>query len=184
MAEFDIMPYKAAGGQHCRVASASIATAATFLKGEPVELDTAGDLIESTTEPSAAGGASINSAVIGIAMSGAALTSTEGSSDGTRASATSENVQLSYAIIQRGDEYILPSANFTKDNDATMDETPVVGDVGSLCNLRTDSGNWGISVNASGTALDFRLIGLLDINGLNIDTSGGTVTNMVIRCEV
>lgn len=188
MSEFDIMPYRAAGGQHCQVGSGSIASAASFLKGEPVELDTSGDLIESTDTPSAAGGVAINSAVIGIALSGAEATAVTFASDATRATAQSENVQLQYAIINRGDEFIIgtdsTNRRFTKDNDTTMDEIPVVGDLGSPCALRTSGGVWGISVNASATALDFRLIGLLDINGQNIDVSGGTVVNMIIRCEV
>ena len=184
MAEFDIMPYLAAGGQHCQVGSGSIEAVATFLKGEPVELDGDGDLIEASDEPDVSGAATIGSAGLGIAMSGAAATSIAGASDSTQATGETESVQLSYAEFQRGDQYVVPAANFGSDDDTSLNDTIAIGNKGDLCSLRTDGTDWGVNVHTDSSNRQFRIIQLTDANGLDTENSGGTIANIIIRCEV
>ena len=187
MAEFDIMPYLAAGGGHCQVGSGSIQSAASFLKGEPVELDADGDLIEASDEPDVSGSATIGSAALGIAMSGADVTALAGVYDiatPTRANAESENVQLAYVRFMRGDQYIVPAANFASDDDTSLNDTVAAANKGDLCSLRTDGTDWGICVHTDSSNRQFRIVGLGDANGLIADRSGGTITNIIIECEV
>ena len=51
MAAFDIMPFTSAHGGHTRVIAYPVNTAATFLVGEPVQIEAAGTIIESATLP-------------------------------------------------------------------------------------------------------------------------------------
>ncbi len=187
MAEFDIMPYLASGGGHCQVGSGSIASAESFLKGEPVELDSAGDLVEASDEPDVSGAAAIGMAAIGIAMSGADATALAGLRDVTsssRADAQSENVQLAFTQFIRGDEYVVQAANFGSDNDTSLNDTVAAANKGDLCALRTDGTDWGVNVNTNSSNRQFRIVNLLDVNGLNADDSGGAITSIIIRCEV
>ncbi len=187
MAEYDIMPYLASGGGHCQMGSGSIQASASFLKGEPVELDADGDLIEATDEPDVSGAATIGSAGLGIAMSGAAATAVNGLRDVTstsRADAESENVPLAFTQFQRGDEYIVPAARFTEADDTTFDGTVAAANRGDLCSLRTDGTDWGVCIHTDSSNRQFRIVQLLDVNGLNADDSGGTITQIIIRCEV
>ncbi len=190
MSEFDILPYRASGGGHCQINTSSVEGTATFLKGEPVEVDADGDLIECTTEPSVNG---LNSAdgtpleigdrIIGFALAGAASTA-EFASDGLQTTAETENVQLPYAEIHRGDQFIVPAARFTAADSDTMDGTVAAANVGDMCSLRVTGGVWGVCVHTTSLNRDFRIIELLDANGEIAARSGGAITQIIIRCEV
>ncbi len=187
MAENDILPYKAAGGGHCRVGSGSIDTSASFLKGEPVELDANGDLIEATDEPDVSGSAAIGSSGLGIAMSGAAATAIAGLRDVTstsRSDAQDENVQLAYTEFLKGDEYVIPAANFASDDNTSLNDTVAETNKGDLCSLRTDGTDWGVCVHTDSSNRQFRITQLLDADGLIAGQSGKAIANIIIRCEV
>ena len=187
MAEFDIMPYSGQGGQHCEVGSGSIDSAASFLKGEPVELDANGDLIEASDEPDVSGAAAIGSAGLGIAMSGASATAVAGLRDVTstsRSDAETENVQLSFVEFKRGDRYIVPAANFASDNDTSLNDTVAAGNKGDLCSLRTDGTDWGVCVHVDSSNRQFRITQLIDANGGIAQRTGLAINSIIIRCEV
>lgn len=184
MAEFDIMPYLAAGGQYCQAGSGSIEATASFLRGELVELNAAGDLIEATDEPDVSGAAAIGSAGLGIAMSGAAATSIDGASDGTQATGETENVQLAYTEFQRGDQYVTIAARFTSADNTTFDDTVAAANKGDLCSIRTDGTDWGICVHTDSSNRQFRITQLIDANGGIAERTGLAIDRIVFRCEV
>ncbi len=187
MSEFDIMPYLGQGGQYCQVGSGSIDTSASFLKGEPVELDANGDLIEASDEPDVSGGGAIGSSAMGIAMSGANATALAGLRDVTsssRANAQDENVQLSFSKFHRGDQYVLPAARFSLNDNASMDDTVLASHKGDLCSLRTTGGVWGICVHTDSSNRQFRIVQLMDANGGIAERTGLSINTIIIQCEV
>lgn len=187
MAEFDIMPYLGQGGQHCQASSGSIDTSASFLKGEPVELDANGDLVEASDEPDVSGGGAIGSSAMGIAMSGAdatALFGVRAGGAGTRAAAQDENVQLSFVEFKRGDRYVVQAANFASDDDTSLNDTVAAGNKGDLCSLRTDGTDWGVCVHTDSSNRQFRIVQLNDANGGIAERTGLAINTIIIRCEV
>ncbi len=187
MAEFDIMPYLGQGGQYCQVGSGSIDTSASFLKGEPVELDANGDLIEASDEPDVSGGGAIGNSAMGIAMSGANATALAGLRDVTsssRANAQDENVQLSYSKFKRGDQFVVQAANFASDDDTSLNDTVAAGNKGDLCSLRTDGTDWGICVHTDSSNRQFRIVQLKDANGGIAERTGLAINTIIIECEV
>ena len=190
MSEFDIMPYSAAGGQFSQIGSGRVDATATFLRGEPVEIDVDGSVIEASDEPSVTNylgstgaPAAIGGKAIGIALAGAVETGTNGSSDGTQATAQSEGVQVPYAQFHRGDLFVVPAERFTEADDTTFDGTVAAANVGDLCSLRTAGGIWGICVHTSSENRNFSVYKLLDANGEDAVAKSTTITQIVIRVE-
>ena len=190
MSEFDIMPYSSSGGQFSQIGSGRVDATATYLRGEPVEIDADGSVIEATDEPSVTNylgstgaPAAIGGKAIGIALAGAVATGVNGASDGLQATAETEGVQMPYAQFHRGDLFVLPAARFTEADDTTFNGTIASTEVGDLCSLRTAGGIWGICTNTASENRNFSVYKLLDADGKDAVAASSTIAHIVIRVE-
>jgi hypothetical protein len=178
MAKNDIRVHRSPHGGHVVIQHAQVDTAAPFLQGEAVLINTDGELSEAATEP----GANVPTELVGIAAVGAldAAKAHLGPSVGTVALLSDSGHQVGYYAFDNTTEF--ETDNFTSDDDAVLDGVPAEGDVGSLCNLRRSAGGgWGVSNNASGTNIDFVITRVLDARGDDVSVSGGTGVTVVFK---
>jgi len=185
MSEFDVMPYVAAGGQHCQIGSGRIDATDVYEKGDVVAIDVDGSIIEAGDEAAVDGsGAPGTTGTVGVALAGTADLVSAFSSDATQATAESEGVQVPYASFQRGDQFVLPAARFTEADDTTFDGTVAASNVGDLASLRTAGTTWGVCIHASSSNRHFRIVKLIDADGKDAVAAGTTIAHIVIRVEV
>ncbi len=162
MADLDIMPYKASGGQACRVVDAPLDGSASFLRGEPVIIDAGGAVNESGNDPDFG---TEGSALFGIAaVSAQGIADSRG--DGTIANSALEPVQV--YMIDLDVEFITRNLF---DSGATA--TYTAANIGDECNLELVSGSWGIDTTP--THANFIITGLLDADGKDAVLNSSTI---------
>ena len=164
MAARDILPFTSADGGHRRMLSARMDATADYDHGDVVAVAAAGDLVEASTEHDP--GATLG----GVAMMASQSVANARVGDKLLATAASRGETVSYIPFDFNEEFI--TENITADDDAVLDEVPLESQIGDLCNLRTGSGLWGISVHASGSALNFAVTQVLDANFKPVGVTG------------
>ena len=153
------------------IAHFPVAAASTFVAGEPVRLNTGGELVECSTDPAT------GNDILGVAMtSGDTVGATDpnGASrqllgsftPGTGFPVSGDMVPV---IVAGPDTWFLTS-NFDSTT-AGFGDTPAKTDVGDGAGLQLVTGTWGI---AMGGAQNVRVLQVLDANYNDIAYSGGT----------
>lgn len=176
MAARDILPFRSSGGGGARKYSARMDATADFDEGDVVAITAAGDVIESITEVDPA----VPTETVGIAAVASQSVANARTGDNLLATAATNGEQIQYYSWADTDtEWI--TSNITADDDAVLDEVPLESQIGDLCNLRTSSGDWGISVHASGDHRVFQITDVLDAEYKPVGISGNAGVHAVFR---
>ena len=172
MAKWDFRLWSHPLGEHGAIRYGKLASGQSFVAGEPVRLNTSGELVECS-----------DATATGTDLAGIAAASGDiaGSTDGTgsfRFKLGSFTPGTGYPVAGDLVPYYVPSpetlfitANFDAATDGTLD-TPVQTDVGDVCGIQLSSGVWSLS----GATDPFlcRVMDVLDVNYMPIALSGGT----------
>lgn len=162
MAKFDIMPFASSLGGTPRLVSVRLDATAAYEVGDVVAIAAAGDLAEAADEPD------VTTSLTGVAaVSAADVASRVGLS---LADAATAGHQAQFWIFDLDAEFI--TDQITADDDTTLDEVPLESQIGDLANLRLGSGEWGLSVHASGANRAFAITRVLDANKEDVGKSG------------
>jgi len=176
MARGDIMPFRTSLGGAARKYSARLDATADYDEGDAVAITAAGDLIESITEVDPA----VPTETVGIAANASTDVARARTADKLLATAaTNGEHNQYYAWADLDVEWI--TKNITADDDAVLDEVPLEAQIGDLCNLRTGSGLWGISVHASGDHRVFQITDVLDARKNSVSTTGAAGVYALFR---
>ena len=171
MAKGDIKSFTSAEGGHRRINHARLDATATYDEGDVVAVAAAGDLIEASSE------ADPGLVRIGVATGNPQSVANTAVGDKLLATAATAGFTNGFIEFTMGDEFI--TSNITADDDAVLDEIPLESQIGDLCNLRVGSGVWGISVHASGAALNFVVTRVLDAQLEDVGKSGNAGVHAV-----
>lgn len=169
MAKNDIVVWRSP--KELVVAHFPVAASSTFVAGEPVRLNTGGELVEATTDPAT------GNDLLGFAMvSGDTVGATDGNGAfrhkiGAFTPGTGYPVSRDQtAVVMPGPDVWFLTANFDATT-AGFGDTPAKTDVGDGAGLQLVSGTWGI---AKGGNQLVRILQVLDSNYNDIALSGGT----------
>jgi len=177
MAKGDIMPYRGAdqGSVLPPTDEFPLKASETFVQGEPVSLNNAGDLTESASAPA-------DEDFLGIAaMSGDTVGATDPngifrSPEGLFTPGASPNLPVAGDLIsiwraKPGHKWV--SRNFATDGAGTAAVPTKANAVGEVASLILASGNWFVDVGGSGSRVA-RIDKVLDAKGNDIARSSGT----------
>jgi len=165
MAARDIMPFISNQNSHRQDGLAD--AAATFLVGEPVQIEADGQIIEAATQPIIDGDPP---GAVGIAaVSAASITVVQG---------TLTNQHVPYYPFDYETEWV--SRNLFSGSDTLV--VPLATHVGDAVSLRRTAGDvWGFDIAGAATTESFVILRVLNTDGRDLGRSGGTGVTVIAK---
>lgn len=176
MAKNDILVWTAEHGGHDKVRYGTLAAAATFVAGEPVRLNTAGELVECSNNPATGddfGGIAVTSGdTVGATDANGSVRQRLGAfTPGTGFPVAGDLV----GYVQPAPDIEFITSNFDSTTGAFGD-VPAQTDIGDGVGIQIVSGVWGVAKGGNQIA---RIVDVLDINFRPIAYSGKTGARVV-----
>lgn len=168
MAALDIMPLNSSQGGHTRVVWGQMETGESFLTGEPVYFNAAGQIAEPPTDPP-------NTEVIGIAL--APSGSGAGFENPRTGVATAGDDPI--PVVIGDDDTLFVARNFSVLGSAFGDTAPAITNIGDEAGLALIGDDWGVDISLTTNPV-VRIVDVLDANNDSINFTNGTTGVKVV----